>query len=56
MPKKLINKNEKKIGKKINRAYIQVPTKLKIKSPSPFRKKQTQKHKKELQRRAKQEV
>lgn len=53
MPKKLINKNEKKIEKKTNGAYLQVPTKLKIKSPSPFRKNQTQKHKKELQRRAK---
>lgn len=38
---------KKKIEKKkINGAYIQVPTKLKIKSPSPFRKNQTQKHKK----------
>lgn len=54
MPKKLINKNEKKKSKKkINGAYLQVPTKLKIKSPSPFRKNQTQKHKKKLQRRAK---
>lgn len=44
---------KKKIEKKINRAYIQVPTKLKIKSPSPFRKNQTKKHKKILQRRAK---
>lgn len=43
MPKKLINKNEKKIEKKTNGAYLQVPTKLKIKSPSPFRKNQTQK-------------
>lgn len=52
--KKIINKNEKKNWKKkINGAYIQVPTKLKIKSPSPFRKNQTQKHKKKLQRRAK---
>lgn len=44
MPKKLINKNEKKkLQKKINGAYIQVPTKLKIKSPSPFPKKSNSK-------------
>lgn len=54
MPKKLINKNEKKkIEKKNQRSLFQVPTKLKTKSPSPFRKNQTQKHKKKLQRRAK---
>lgn len=53
MPKKLINKNEKKNRKKNQRSLHTGTYQTKNKSPSPFRKNQTQKHTKKLQRRAK---